>query len=80
MSNATWLFIIGGFFILVGVSFFLWGRKEARDLEEGLASHYDLREFMEHTPERPEPGALTTGAIIGLVLGVGLVIAGFFLM
>jgi hypothetical protein len=80
MSNSTGLFVIGGFFILVGSGFFLWGRKEARDLEEGLASRYDLREFMEHTPERPEPGALTIGGIIGLVLGVALVIAGFILL
>ena len=79
MSNATWSFILGGFFILLGVGLLLWGRKEARDLEEGLASRYDLREFVEHTPERPEPGALATGGVIGLVLGVALVIAGFFL-
>jgi hypothetical protein len=73
------LFILGGFFILLGIGFLLWGRKEVCDLDEGLASHYDLREFMEHTPERPEPGALTTGGIIGLALGAGLVIAGFIL-
>ena len=79
MSNAAGLFIIGGFFILLGVGFLLWGRKEARDLDEGPAAHYDLREFVEHTPERPEPGALIIGGIIGLALGVGLVIAGFFL-
>ena len=80
MSNSTGLFILGGFFILVGIGFLLWGRKEARDLEAGLAARYDLREFMEHTPERPEPGALTIGGIIGLVLGLALVIAGFVLL
>jgi hypothetical protein len=79
MSNTVWLFIIGGFFILLGVGFLVWGRKEGTDLEEGLASHYDLREFVEHTPERPEPGALTIGGFIGLALGVGLVVAGLFL-
>jgi len=80
MSNAAWLLIIGGFFILVGAAFFLWGRKEAREYEEGLASRYDLREFVEHTPERPEPGALKTGGIIGVALGVVLLIAGFILL
>jgi hypothetical protein len=79
MSHTAWVFLIGGFFILLGVGFLLWGRKEARDLEEGLASLHDLREFIEHTPERPEPGALTTGGIIGLALGAGMVIAGFIL-
>ena len=80
MSSATWLFILGGIFIFVGAGFLLWGRKEARDLEEGLASRYDLREFVEHTPESPQPGALITGGIIGLVLGLGLIIVGFFLL
>jgi hypothetical protein len=80
MLSASWSFILGGFFILLGVGFFLWGRKVARDLEEGLASRYDLREFMEHTPESPQPSALKIGGIIGLVLGVALVIAGFFLL
>lgn len=79
MSSATWSFILGGFFILVGVGLLFWGRKEARELYEGLARHYDLREFLERTPERPEPGALLIGGIIGLVLGVGLVTAGFIL-
>jgi len=80
MSNATWLFIIGGFFILLGVGLLFWGRKEARDLDEGLASRYDLREFVEHTPERPEPDALKIGGIIGLGLGVALVITGIVLL
>lgn len=79
MSSATWSFVLGGFFILLGIGFLLWGRKEAIDLDEGLAKRYDLREFLEHTPERPEPGALIIGGIIGLALGAGLVIAGFIL-
>ena len=79
MSSATWSFVLGGFFILLGIGFLLWGRKEWRELDEGLAKRYDLREFMEHTPERPEPGALIIGGIIGLALGAGLVIAGFIL-
>jgi hypothetical protein len=80
MSNATWSFVLGAFFIFLGIGFFLWGRKETSDYEAGLASRYDLRELMEHTPERPEPGALKIGGIIGLALGVGLVVAGFFLI
>jgi nitrogen fixation-related uncharacterized protein len=79
MSNATGLFVIGGIIILVGLGFFLWGRREARQYEEGLASRYDLREFMEHTPERPEPGALKIGGVIGMALGLVMVVTGFFL-
>lgn len=79
MTSAAWSFILGGFFILLGIGLLLWGRKEARDLEAGLAARYDLREFMEHTPDSPQPVALITGGIIALVLGVALVIAGFIL-
>jgi hypothetical protein len=79
MSTQTWSIVLGSFFIGVSIGLFLWGRKEARAYEEGLATHYDLREFVEHTPERPEPGALKTGGVIGLVLGIGLVAAGILL-
>jgi hypothetical protein len=80
MTAAAWSFTLGGFFILLGLAFILWGRRESRQLEEGLAQRYDLREFVEHTPERPEPGALVIGGIISLALGLGLVAAGFFLL
>ena len=79
MSNSTGLFVLGGIFVLAGLGLYLWGRREARQLEEGLAARYDLREFMEHTPERPESGALKTGGIIGMALGLILVVTGFFL-
>jgi len=80
MSDAAVLFIIGGCFILLGTGFFFWGRKEQRDYEEGLAGRYDLREFVEHTPERPEPGALKTGGVIGAVIGIVLLVIGFILL
>jgi hypothetical protein len=79
MSTQAWSIVLGSFFIVVSAGFYLWGRKESQSYEDALITRYDLREFIEHTPERPEPGALKTGGIIGLVLGVGLVIAGIFL-
>ena len=79
MSNSTGLFVLGGIFVLAGLSLYLWGRREASQLEEGLAARYDLREFMEHTPERPVSGALKAGGIIGMALGLVLVVTGFFL-
>jgi len=60
--------------------FFLWGRKEAHIYELSLLSRRDLREFMERTPERPEPGALKHGGIIGLVLGAWFLIGGLFFL
>ena len=80
MTNSTWMFIMGGFFILLSLGFLVWGRKEAADYEAGLASRYDLREFLEHTPERPEPGALKIGGFIGLALGLALIAGGFILL
>ncbi len=79
MSAQSWSIVLGSFFIIVSVGFYFWGHKESREYEESLINRYDLREFIEHTPERPEPGALKIGGIIGIVLGVGLVFAGMFL-
>jgi hypothetical protein len=79
MSTQSWSIVLGSFFIVVSVGFYLWGRKESQSYEDSLTMRYDLREFIEHTPERPEPGALKTGGIIGLVLGLGLVAAGIFI-
>jgi hypothetical protein len=79
MSTQTWSIVLGSFFVIVSVGFYLWGIKEARLYEEALTTRYDLREFVEHTPERPEPGALKTGGVIGMVLGFGLIVAGIFL-
>jgi hypothetical protein len=80
MTAAAWSFTLGGFFILLGAGFVLWGRREARQLEEALSQRLDLREFMEHTPESPQPGALVSGGAISLALGVILVVAGFILL
>lgn len=79
MSTRAWSIVLGSFFIIVSVGFYLWGRKESQSYEDALTTRYDLREFIEHTPERPEPGALKTGGVIGLVLGLGLVAAGIFI-
>lgn len=79
MSTQAWSIVLGSFFIVVSAGLYFWGHKESQEYEESLANRYDLREFMEHTPERPEPGALKTGGIIGVVLGTGLVVAGIFL-
>jgi len=80
MSISGWCFILGIIFVLIGIGFFLWGRKEAHIYELSLLSRRDLREFMERTPERPEPGALKHGGIIGLVLGAWFLIGGLFFL
>ena len=79
MSTQAWSIVLGAFFIIVSVGLYFWGHKESHDYEESLSNRYDLREFIEHTPERPEPGALKIGGIIGMVLGIGLVVAGILI-
>ena len=80
MSISSWCFTLGILFVLIGIGFFLWGKKEAYDYVLFLVSRRDLREFMERTPERPEPGALKNGGVIGLVIGFWLLLAGFFFL
>ena len=82
MSNADlWVVIgLGGLFLLLGIGALLWGRGEERDYYKGIAGRRDVREYMEHTPERPEPGGLKIGGVIAVLLGVILVIVGGALM
>jgi hypothetical protein len=80
MSTSGWLFTIGIIFVLIGIGFFIWGKREARDYVFSLVKRRDLREFMERTPERPEPGALKNGGVIGVVIGIWLLLAGFYFL
>lgn len=68
--------ILGGLFILIGAGFFLWGRNEEREYYKAISTRSDVREYMEHTPERPEPGGLKVGGIIAIFLGLIMLILG----
>ena len=67
---------LGGLFVLLGVSALFWGRKEATDYYKNISSHSDVREYIEHTPERPEPGGLKIGGIIAIIVGLFMLIMG----
>ena len=67
---------MGGFFILLGIVFFLWARGEERGLNYGLSRRGDLREFLTRWPHRSEPGALRVGGWISIIVGVVLIILG----
>ena len=68
---------LGGFFILLGVVFILWNRKEKKRYYNSiLLTRRDVKEFMTREPERPWLGAWQTGGRISLIVGVMLVIAG----
>lgn len=68
--------ILGGIFILIGFATFLWGKNEEGEYYKAISSRNDVREYMEHTPQRPEPGALKIGGIIAFFLGLIMLILG----
>ena len=73
------LAIVGAVFVVLGVIGILWGRHEQKKLDEALTSHVDVREFVSHWPERPQPEALKIGGWISLALGILLMIIGLII-
>jgi drug/metabolite transporter (DMT)-like permease len=70
------LAIVGAVFIVLGVIGILWGRYEQKKLDEALTTHVDVREFISHWPERPQPEALKIGGWIAFAVGVLMMIIG----
>ena len=70
------MMIMGGCFVVLGIIFYFWGKAEEGRYYDTIIHRPDVREYMEHAPSRPEPGALRTGGIIALVLGILLIAAG----
>jgi hypothetical protein len=72
---------LGGIFVIIGVGLLIWSKKEEKNYYDCLVSRTDAREFMERSPERPEPGALKTGGWITIPIGaVMILIGGAFLI
>lgn len=73
-----WLVIIslGGVFIILGLASVLWGRGEEKSYYDAISTRRDVREFVEHDPVRPEPGALKIGGRVAVAVGLLLVIIG----
>ena len=66
----------GGLFILLGLAGVIWGRKEEKGYYNSLTARDDMREYMEHWPPRPEPGAWKVGGGIALAIGLILLVIG----
>ena len=73
-GDAIILMGLGGGFIVLGIIGIIWGRREEKGYFDALASRSDLREFMNHWPERPQPGALRTGGWIAIAVGAVMLI------
>jgi len=71
---------IGGFFIILGLVAIVWGRSEEKSYYNSISTRTDdLREYLEHWPQRPEAGALKIGGWITIAIGlIMLAIGGGF--
>lgn len=78
MSDADWLLAmgVGGLFMLLGSATIFWGKREQKSYDNMLATRGDLREFLQHWPERSEPGALKVGGWIAVAIGLLLLVLG----
>ncbi len=67
----------GGLFLVLGLIAAIWGWKEEKGYYNALAARRgDAREFMDHWPPRPQPGALKTGGWIAIAVGVAMLVVG----
>jgi|WetSurMetagenome_2_1015567.scaffolds.fasta_scaffold00944_3 hypothetical protein len=73
------LVIMGGAFLILGIAFYFWGRFEEERYFNTIVHRFDVREYLEHLPFRPEPGALRIGGIVSMSLGILLLAAGLIL-
>jgi len=67
---------MGGFFILLGVIFILWNKKEKKAYYNSILTQKDVKEFITHEPERPWLNAWQIGGRMSVILGILLALAG----
>jgi len=78
MPQADWLILmgLGGLFLILGIVSVIGGKREETGYYDSLSDRSDMREFVEHTPQRPEPGALKIGGWITIAIGVVMIALG----
>lgn len=67
---------LGGLFVILGIGSMFWGRGEQKSYYNAISTRNDVREYLEHEPERPEPGALKIGGWILIAVGVLMIVLG----
>ena len=71
------LMAAGGLFIILGLAGLIWGKHEEKSYFDFIATRTnDLREFMEHRPQRPQPVALKIGGWIAIAVGLSMLAMG----
>ena len=78
MPHGDWSILIGMgvLFIFLGLAALIWGKREEKSYYNAISTRHDVREFLEHEPERPEPGALKIGGWIAMAIGLLMVVMG----
>jgi len=67
---------MGGLFILLGLAAIIWGKSEEKSYYDSLFTRTDVREFLEHRPQHPQPAALKIGGWIAIAIGLVMVAIG----
>ncbi len=71
-SEHVILMAMGGGFIGAGIGVFFTGKRKEKNYYDSLATRTDLREFLEHTPSRPEHVSIKLGGLIAIIIGAVL--------
>ena len=72
---------VGGLFLILGLGAIFWGKSEEKGYYDSLSTRTDVREYLEHSPERPALGALKVGGWIAIAIGLLMAaIGGAFLL
>ncbi len=78
MPQHDWFVLMGmgGLFILLGLGAIIWDRREEKGYYDSLSTRPDVREFLEHLPQRPRLGALKIGGRIAIAIGLLMLVIG----
>ena len=76
LVNCQAILGMGLFFILLGIAFILWNKRERKAYYNSTLAQRDVKEFITHEPERPWLNAWQIGGRISVILGILLALAG----
>lgn len=78
MPQSDWLIllVISGLLILLGLGGVIWGKVWQKSYYNSISQRKDMREFLEHLPERPEPGAIRVGGWLAIAIGLAMIVVG----